>query len=408
MDLNFGSIDLDQLLGGYLVSNIGMGKRSSSGIKKTFRFADLFAGIGGMRLAFEAAGGECVYTSEWNKFSQETYRANFQSGVSHKYDTDITKVDENTIPYHDVLVGGFPCQPFSLAGVSKKKSLGREHGFRDKTQGTLFFDICRILDAVKPKAFLLENVKNLASHDGGKTMLHILDSLKELGYVLGDGETPYQVIDAQLLVPQHRERTFIVGFREDIGFSWNDVKIKELRPKLSTILHPEDGSEACEDPFTEGANASVNPKYILSEKLWNYLQDYKKKHEAKGNGFGFGLVGRNDVSRTLSARYHKDGSEILIDRGAGEIPRRLTPRECARLMGFDQVCNQVYGRDLIIPVSDTQAYRQFGNAVAVPIVKAISLAISESLKKMRAKERFNNKESILQKELIFEFAKLSA
>ena len=368
-----------------------MGNRSSSGIKKTFRFADLFAGIGGMRLAFEAAGGECVYTSEWNKFSQETYKENFKPGVSHKYDTDITKVDETTIPYHDVLVAGFPCQPFSLAGVSKKNSLGREHGFRDKTQGTLFFDICRILDAVKPKAFLLENVKNLASHDGGKTMLHILDSLKELGYVLGDGETPYKVIDAQLLVPQHRERTFIVGFREDVGFSWSDVKIKELRPILSSILHPEDGSEVSEDPFTEGKNASVNPKYILSEKLWNYLQDYKKKHEAKGNGFGFGLVGRNDVSRTLSARYYKDGSEILINRGDDEIPRRLTPRECSRLMGFDQVCNEVYGRDLIIPVSDTQAYRQFGNAVAVPIVKTISLAIAKALKKIDMKSMIRAK-----------------
>jgi DNA (cytosine-5)-methyltransferase 1 len=385
-----------------------MGKRSLSGKKKTFRFADLFAGIGGMRLAFEAVGGECVYTSEWNKFSQETYKANFQSGFSHKYDTDITKVDEKTIPYHDVLVGGFPCQPFSLAGVSKKKSLGREHGFRDKTQGTLFFDICRILDAVKPKAFLLENVKNLTSHNSGKTMGQILESLRELGYVLGDGETPYQVIDAQLLVPQHRERTFIVGFREDVGFSWDDVKIKELRPKLSSILHPEDGSEGSEDPFTEGPSASVNPKYILSEKLWNYLQDYKKKHQAKGNGFGFGLVGRNHVSRTLSARYHKDGSEILIDRGNGEIPRRLTPRECARLMGFDQVCNEVYGRDLIIPVSDTQAYRQFGNAVAVPIVKAISLAISKSLKKMEDPIEPVSKVPNMQEELVFEAVKISA
>jgi len=385
-----------------------MGNRSSSGIKKTFRFADLFAGIGGMRLAFEAAGGECVYTSEWNKFSQETYKENFKPGVSHKYDTDITKVDETTIPYHDVLVAGFPCQPFSLAGVSKKNSLGREHGFRDKTQGTLFFDICRILDAVKPKAFLLENVKNLASHDGGKTMLHILDSLKELGYVLGDGETPYKVIDAQLLVPQHRERTFIVGFREDVGFSWSDVKIKELRPILSSILHPEDGSEVSEDPFTEGKNASVNPKYILSEKLWNYLQDYKKKHEAKGNGFGFGLVGRNDVSRTLSARYYKDGSEILINRGDDEIPRRLTPRECSRLMGFDQVCNEVYGRDLIIPVSDTQAYRQFGNAVAVPIVKTISLAIAKALKKIDMINDSSKEKSDFQEEIVFQPQKLLA
>ena len=385
-----------------------MGNRSLSGIKKTFRFADLFAGIGGMRLAFEAAGGECVYTSEWNKFSQDTYKENFKPGVSHKYDTDITKVDETTIPYHDVLVAGFPCQPFSLAGVSKKNSLGREHGFRDKTQGTLFFDICRILDAVKPKAFLLENVKNLASHDGGKTMLHILDSLKELGYVLGDGETPYKVIDAQLLVPQHRERTFIVGFREDVGFSWSDVKIKELRPNLSSILHPEDGSEVSEDPFTEGKNASVNPKYILSEKLWNYLQNYKKKHEAKGNGFGFGLVGRNDVSRTLSARYYKDGSEILINRGDGEIPRRLTPRECSRLMGFDQVCNEVYGRDLIIPVSDTQAYRQFGNAVAVPIVKTISLAIAKSLKKMDMINDSSKEKSDFQEEIVFQPEKLLA
>ena len=381
-----------------------MGKKKQN----SFFFADLFAGIGGMRLAFESVGGKCVYTSEWNRFSQETYRENFSEAGFHRLDEDITKVDEKTIPDHDILIAGFPCQPFSLAGVSKKKSLGREHGFRDKTQGTLFFDICRILESVRPKAFLLENVKNLASHDGGKTILQILESLKELGYVLGDGETFYQVIDAQLLVPQHRERTFIVGFREDVGFSWEDVKIKELRPKLSTILHPENGSEEVEDPFTVGAKAKVNPKYTLSEKLWDYLQDYKKKHQAKGNGFGFGLVSKDDVARTLSARYHKDGSEILIDRGKGKRPRRLTPRECSRLMGFDQICNEVHKRDFLIPVSDTQAYRQFGNAVAVPIVQAIAKAMIKPLAQLQAKELPDEPATPVQEELGLEEQRKSA
>ena len=260
----------------------GNGKKHHNRQGEGFRFADLFAGIGGMRLAFESVGGRCVYTSENNRFSEETYRVNFSSAGFHRLDGDITEVEETTIPEHDLLLAGFPCQPFSLAGVSKKKSLGREHGFRDKTQGTLFFDICRILECVKPKAFLLENVKNLATHDGRKTMQQILDSLRELGYVLGDGETPYKIIDAQLLLPQHRERTFIVGFREDVGFSWDDIQIEEKRPKLASILHPEDGSEPHEDPFTTGEKAEVNSKYNAFRKTLELSPRIQEEAPGKG------------------------------------------------------------------------------------------------------------------------------
>ena len=349
--------------------------------RPAFTFIDLFAGIGGMRMGFEAVGGECIFSCEWNKFARETYVANFGNHPypDAQFPWDITKVDEMDVPQHDILVAGFPCQPFSLAGVSKKNSLGRKHGFLDETQGTLFFDICRILKARQPKAFLLENVKNLASHDRGRTIEVILRKLRELGYVLGDAETDYRILDAQLWVPQHRERTFIVGYRMESGFSWNDLVVPTSTPKLGGILHPENGSETTEEPFTLGSEAKVNTKYTLTPKLWKYLKDYKKKHQRLGNGFGFGLFGKEDVARTLSARYHKDGSEILISRGPRARPRRLTPRECSRLMGFDPVCQEVYGRDLIIPVSDTQAYRQFGNAVAVPVIKAIAKCMRSAL-----------------------------
>jgi DNA (cytosine-5)-methyltransferase 1 len=337
-----------------------------------FKFIDLFAGIGGMRLAFESVGGNCVYTSEWNKFSEETYRANFDCTGEHKFDSDITKVNAEDIPEHDLLVAGFPCQPFSLAGVSKKKSLGRSHGFEDETQGTLFFDICRILKEKRPKAILLENVKNLVSHNKGHTMKVILDSLTNLGYNLGLDNKFFRIIDAKSFVPQHRERTFIVGLLDGSGdFSWSDFKVKDRKMTLASVLHPEDGTEGEEAPFTLGKKGKVNPKYTLSDKLWNYLYEYKKKHEAKGNGFGYGLVDRDMTSRTLSARYHKDGSEILVKQ-KGMNPRRLTPRECARLMGFDQVYQETYGENFCIPVSDTQSYRQFGNAVVVPVVKEIA------------------------------------
>ncbi len=323
-----------------------------------FTFIDLFAGIGGIRLGFQQNGGRCVFTSEWNTYSQKTYEANF--GKDHELNGDITKVHADEVPEHDVLLAGFPCQPFSIAGVSKKNSLGRAHGFACETQGTLFFDVARIIEAKKPKAFLLENVKNLVSHDKGRTFDVILRTLRdELGYTV-----QAKVIDAKRFVPQHRERIVIVGFREDTGFSFDDLELPEEGPRLSSILHPEDGSEEAEAPFTEGKKAKVADKYTLTDNLWAYLQAYAAKHKAAGNGFGFGLVGPNDVARTLSARYHKDGSEILVSRGEGKNPRRLTPRECARLMGFPS--------DWKIPVSDTQAYRQFGNAVAVPVFSAVA------------------------------------
>lgn len=337
-----------------------------------FTFIDLFAGIGGMRMAFEAAGGRCVFTSEWNKYSVATYSANFAG--SHVVAGDITKVNEDDVPKHDILVAGFPCQPFSIAGVSKKNALGRPHGFLDQTQGTLFFDVARIIAHRRPAAFLLENVKNLANHDKGRTFNVIRETLEsELGY-----HTEFRVIDAKGLVPQHRERVFIVGFREDVGFRFESLLFPDVAqgPRLRAVLHTEDGSEEVESPFTEGPKARVAGKYTLTAHLWQYLQDYAEKHRKQGNGFGFGLVGPDDVARTLSARYYKDGSEILIKQ-QGVRPRRLTPRECARLMGFDRPGRKTFK----IPVSDTQAYKQFGNAVVVPVVEIIARRIADLLPK---------------------------
>lgn len=328
-----------------------------------FTFIDLFAGIGGLRRGFESIGGRCVFTSEWDKYSQQTYRANFPND-DHAINGDITKIDAADIPAHDVLLAGFPCQPFSIAGVSKKNALGRAHGFEDKTQGTLFFDVARIIAHHRPAAFLLENVRNLVGHDKGKTFQTIKDVLtNELGYTID-----FRVIDGRYWTPQHRERIFIVGFREDQGFRFADMKVPDAAPKLVEILHQEgDESEIPDQKYTVGNSGRVADKYTLTDHLWNYLQRYKEKHQAAGNGFGFGLVGPDDVARTLSARYYKDGSEILIKQ-EGKAPRRLTPRECARLMGFDSP----RGADFIIPVSDTQAYRQFGNSVVVPAVKAVA------------------------------------
>lgn len=327
-----------------------------------FTFIDLFAGIGGLRRGFESIGGRCVFTSEWDKYSQQTYRANFPDD-DHQINGDIRAVEAVDIPAHDVLLAGFPCQPFSIAGVSKKNALGRAHGFADATQGTLFFDVARIIAHHRPAAFLLENVRNLVSHDKGRTFQTIKDVLtEELGYTID-----FRIIDGRHWTPQHRERIFIVGFREDQGFRFADMKVPDAAPKLREILHPADGSEAPDQRFTLGNIGSVSTKYTLTDHLWNYLQRYKEKHQAAGNGFGFGLVGPDDVARTLSARYYKDGSEILIKQD-GKVPRRLTPRECARLMGFDAP----RGADFIIPVSDTQAYRQFGNSVVVPAVKAVA------------------------------------
>jgi len=330
-----------------------------------FTFIDLFAGIGGTRIGFERAGGRCVFTSEWDRFANETYRTNFD--LEHPIAGDIWQVNLDRIPSHDVLVAGFPCQPFSIAGVSKKNSLGREHGFKDKTQGTLFHRIVEILGAKRPAAFLLENVKNLRSHDKGRTFEVIKGSLRELGY-----DVSWHIIDGQNYTPQHRERIYIVGFRDPAAFEWDQVNLKDqsltVGKVMKDILHSEDGTELPEKDFLVGSERLVNPKYTLSDKLWKYLQAYAEKHREKGNGFGFGLVTENDTCRTLSARYYKDGSEILISRGPRKRPRRLTPRECARIMGFPE--------EFEIPVSDTQAYKQFGNSVVVPVVESIAKAMA--------------------------------
>ncbi len=341
------------------------GPAERGGEGKPFTFIDLFAGIGGTRLGFEAAGGRCVFTSEWDQFSRKTYAANH--GTGHPFAGDITKVDAAEVPEHDVLVGGFPCQPFSLAGVSKKNSLGRKHGFLDETQGTLFFDVARIIEARRPQAFLLENVKNLKSHDKGRTFAVVLRTLRqELGYHVHE-----RIIDAASLVPQHRERIFIVGFRDPVPFTWDDAGFPPVAagPTLASVLHAP--GEKPEPPYTEPAGRGktgsvVAAKYTLSDHLWGYLQAYAEKHREKGNGFGCSVFDKDGVARTLSARYHKDGSEILIAQ-KGKNPRRLTPRECARLMGFPDTFQ--------IPVSDTQAYRQFGNSVVVPVIAKIAGAM---------------------------------
>lgn len=361
-----------------------------------FRFVDLFAGIGGIRRGFETIGGQCVFTSEWNKEAVRTYKANWYNDQdAHSFNLDIREVTlseqpdisevdayahiDRHVPDHDVLLAGFPCQPFSLAGVSKKNSLGRAHGFECEAQGTLFFDVARIIRAKKPAIFVLENVKNLKSHDKGKTFQVIMETLDELGYEVADagyvGKSDPKVIDGKNFLPQHRERIVLVGFRRDLNlhkdFTLRDISrfYPEKRPAFGELLEP-----------------VVDSKYILTPKLWEYLYNYAKKHAAKGNGFGFGLVDPKNlgsVARTLSARYHKDGSEILIDRGwdkaVGEVdfsneenqthrPRRLTPRECARLMGFETP----HGKPFRIPVSDTQSYRQFGNSVVVPVFEAVA------------------------------------
>ena len=324
--------------------------------KAAFTFIDLFAGIGGMRIAFEKAGGHCVYSNEWNKYSQQTYFANF----GEQPDGDITQVEAASIPDHDILIAGFPCQPFSIAGVSKKQSLGRATGFEDKTQGTLFFDICRILKEKRPRAFLLENVKNLCSHDRGRTFKIITESLDGLGY-----DIFYQVIDGQKYVPQHRERILIVGFDRkrygaEVDFSF-DLTPAGPKPVMRDILETD-----------------VDERYTLSDKLWNYLQYYAAKHKAAGNGFGYGIADLDGVARTLSARYYKDGSEILIEQ-KGKNPRRLTPRECARLQGFPE--------SFKIPVSDTQAYKQFGNSVVVPLMSNVAILIAGKLRELEKQEK---------------------
>jgi len=313
--------------------------------KPKFKFIDLFAGIGGIRLAYQNLGGKSVFTSEIDHFAQKTYEANFGEVPFG----DITKINERNIPDHDLLLAGFPCQPFSIAGVSKKASLGREHGFKDETQGTLFFDIARILEAKRPKAFMLENVKNLVSHDNRKTFKVISGTLADLGY-----KVFYKVLDGKYYVPQHRERIIIVGFDKKIY--GDNVTFNFPDPQKSEKI------------FRSVLEQKPDEKYTLSNKLWSYLQDYAVKHKAKGNGFGFGLTDLNGIARTLSARYYKDGSEILIPQ-KGKNPRRLTPRECARLMGFPD--------SFIIPVSDNRAYKQFGNSVIVPLIQAVAHQVTK-------------------------------
>lgn len=342
-----------------------------------FRFIDLFAGIGGIRMGFEAHGGECVFTSEWNNFSKKTYIENY--GDNHPFIGDIVPFPAEDVPDHDILLGGFPCQPFSIAGVSKKNSLGRPHGFECATQGTLFFDVARIIAKKRPKAFLLENVKNLLSHDKGNTFEVILQTLRdELQY-----DVHYKIIDGQHFTPQHRERIIIVGFREKTDFSWDDLQLPVNGPRLASILHKHDGSEPLlpwdGDRFFDHDQKVVQPKYTLTPNLWAYLQAYAEKHRAAGNGFGFGMVYPDSVTRTLSARYHKDGSEILIWQGNDNRPRRLTPRECARLMGFPDTFR--------IPVSDTQAYRQFGNSVVMPVMQEVARVMIPHVQAMIAHER---------------------
>lgn len=329
-----------------------------------FRFIDLFAGIGGLRIGFEEIGGRCVFTSEWDKKCQETYARNFPD--NHEIAGDIREysAEPEKIPEHDVLLAGFPCQPFSIAGVSKKNALGRPHGFLCDTQGTLFFDTAQIIAHHRPAAFVLENVKNLQRHDGGRTFATIMNVLEnELKY-----KVQYRVISSQPWVPQKRERIFIVGFRDGTEFDLAGLKLPsaDKGPKLGSILLPPD---------------QVEEKYTLTPNLWKYLQAYKRKHNDQGNGFGFSLFGPDDVTRTLSARYYKDGSEILVAQ-KGKRPRRLTPRECARLMGFESKA-----RSFNIVVSDTQAYKQFGNAVVVPVVRFLAKAMQSHIETATKKKK---------------------
>lgn len=382
-----------------------------------FRFIDLFAGIGGIRHGFEAIGGQCVFTSEWNKHAVRTYKANWYCDPdAHQFNADIRDVtlshksgvsDEEAaehirqnIPAHDVLLAGFPCQPFSLAGVSKKNALGRAHGFACDTQGTLFFDVARIIDARRPAIFVLENVKNLKSHDGGKTFRIIMQTLDELGYDVADsqdmGADDPKIIDGKYFLPQHRGED---KFRVDGGLQ----KIGDGRTARRI-----ERRDIPQGKITFQVEIAAEPdQHNTFPVLWKYLYRYAKKHQAKGNGFGFGLVNPNDphcVTRTLSARYYKDGAEILIDRGwdkaLGEKdfdnpenqrhrPRRLTPRECARLMGFETP----QGYSFRIPVSDTQAYRQFGNSVVVPAFAAVAKLLSSRIKQavaLRQSEAVND------------------
>lgn len=299
-----------------------------------YKMIDLFAGIGGTRLGFQLTGRtKSVFSSEIDKYAAKTYYANF----GDKPFGDITQINEKDIPDHDILVGGFPCQAFSQAGLKK--------GFED-TRGTLFFEIARILKYKQPKAFLLENVRNLLSHDKGKTFSVIENTLKELGYDVS--VLVYHAKDFG--VPQNRERIYIVGFNKNTVPNYSDFT-PPVPPKTPTCVG---------DILEE----NVDPKYTISDKLWEGHQRRKRDNKAAGKGFGYSLFNADSAyTNTISARYYKDGSEILIEQ-KGKNPRKLTPREAARLQGFPN--------DFIIPVSDTQAYKEFGNSVAVPVINAIA------------------------------------
>ena len=304
--------------------------------KHDFTFIDLFAGIGGIRMGFEDVGGECVFTSEWDESAQKTYEANFKE-IPYG---DITKIDPKEIPPFDMLLAGFPCQPFSMAGLKK--------GFED-TRGTLFFDIMRIVEYHKPRVVFLENVRNLASHDKGNTLKIIISTLEDLGYKVN-----YRLYNAKDFgVPQNRVRIYIIAFRDDVYFSFpNEPKIKV---KLGDIL-----------------DKNVDPKYTISDRLWAGHQRRKLEHKQKGNGFGYSMFNEDsEYTSTISARYYKDGSEILIEQ-KGKNPRKLTPREAARLQGFPDT--------FVLPNSDAQTYKQFGNSVAVPVIKALAKEIKKALK----------------------------
>lgn len=328
-----------------------------------FTFIDLFAGIGGLRRGFDDAGGTCVFSSEIDRFARQTYEANY----GDQPHGDINAIPLGDIPYHDLVLGGFPCQPFSLAGVSKYESLGRPHGFDDADKGSLFFRVAEIIEYHQPLAFVLENVKHLTRHDGGETFKRVHRILgKELDY-----EVDWRVLDARWVVPQHRERVFIVGLRRDLfEMARGSVKIEwppqaGEQKQLKDILLPDE---------------DVDPKYTISTHLWEYFKEYAKRQRLKGNGFGYGLPDRDGITRTLSARYYKDGAEILINQAhLDKPPRRLTPRECARLMGFPDTFE--------IPVSDTQAYRQFGNSVVVPLAAQLAQSVAEAIVRLKEVER---------------------
>jgi len=319
-----------------------------------FTFIDLFAGIGGFRIAMQANHGECIFSSEWDRFAQRTYYANFGEIPFG----DITKPEtKKWVPEKfDVLCGGFPCQPFSIAGVSKKNSLGRKHGFEDEKQGNLFFHVAEIIEKHRPKAFFLENVKNLISHDKGNTFKVIKQTLLDLGYSFH-----FKVLNGKHFVPQNRERTFMVGF---------DSKVFNYKEKFEFPELPEPSKK-----IKDILEKKVDPKYTLTDHLWKYLQDYSKKHKEKGNGFGFGLVDLNGTTRTMSARYYKDGSEILIPQ-KNKNPRRLSIRESARLQGYPE-------HFIVDAVSMNQGYKQFGNSVVMPLIEAIGEKIVDVLETKR-------------------------